>query len=123
MATSDTIIARRFVQLALALDRHIPGYLDAYFGPPAWKEQSLAHGPHSIDELAREAAELAIAVEQEPAFDDQRRDYVRRHVTAMQTSLRLLQGEPLSLAEEVTSLYDITPTWIDEREFDEIIGS
>ena len=37
----------------------------------------------------------------------------------MQTSLRLLQGEQLPLTEEVTLLYDITPTWVDEREFDE----
>ena len=38
-------ISQRFVRLALALDRHIPGYIDAYFGPPEWKEQSIAHGP------------------------------------------------------------------------------
>jgi hypothetical protein len=113
-------IPQRCIQLALALDRHIPGYIDAYFGPPEWKEQNLAHGPRPIDELVREAAELAAAIKQEPAFEDQRRDYLSRHVTAMQTSLRLLQGEPLPLAEEVTLLYDITPTWIDEREFEEV---
>ena len=76
-------IPQRFVELALALDLHIPGYIDAYFGPPEWKEQSLAGGPRPIDDLAREAAELAAAIEQEPTFDDQRRDYLSRHVTAM----------------------------------------
>jgi hypothetical protein len=88
MTSTDRTIAQHFVQLALALDRHIPGYVDTYFGPPEWKEQSLANGPRPIDELAQEARNLAAAIEQEPAFDDQRRDYLSRHVTAMQTSLR-----------------------------------
>ena len=44
--------SQRFVQLALALDRHIPGYVDAYFGPPEWKEQSIARGPRPITELS-----------------------------------------------------------------------
>lgn len=112
-------IPQRFVQLALALDRHVPGYVDAYFGPSEWQEQSSAHDPRPIAELVQAAADLAIAIEHETTFTDQRRDYLSRHVTAMQTSLRLLQGEQLPLTEEVTQLYDITPTWIDEREFEE----
>jgi hypothetical protein len=112
-------IPQRFVQLALALDLHIPGYVDAYFGPLEWKEQSTVHGPRPIIELVQEAVELASAIEHETTFDDQRRDYLSRHVTAMQTSLRLLQGEQLPLAEEVTLLYDITPVWVDEHEFEE----
>ena len=120
MTTDSVAIAQRFVQLALALDRHIPGYIDAYFGPPEWKEHSLAAGPQPIADLTREAAALAIDTAQATELDEQRRDYLSRHVTAMQTSLRLLQGEQMPLAEEVTLLYDITPHWIDEREFDEV---
>lgn len=119
MTSPDTSIPQRFVQLSLALDRHMPGYVDAYFGPPEWKAQSISGGPRPLDELAQEAASLAAAVEQDKTLDGQRRDYLSRHVTAMQTSLRLLLGEPLPLAEEVTLLYDITPAWIDEREFEE----
>jgi hypothetical protein len=120
MTSSEKPIPQRFVQLALALDQHTPGYIDAYFGPPEWKVQSSADGLRSIDELMKEAADLAAAIEQEAAFDDQRRDYLSRHVTAMQTSLRLLQGEVLPLAEEAMLLYDIVPDWINEREFDEV---
>jgi hypothetical protein len=105
--------------LALELDLHIPGYVDAYFGPPEWKEQSIANGSRPLEELAKEAADLAATVEQDTTLDGQRRDYLSRHVTAMQTSLRLALGEPLPLAEEATLLYDITPTWVDEREFEE----
>ncbi len=119
MTLSAESIPQKFVELALALDRHMPGYIDAYFGPPAWKAASLAGEPKPIEDLARAANELAIAVEQDHSFDAQRRDYVSRHITAMQTSLRLLQGERLSLTEEATLLYDIVPVWIDEREFEE----
>jgi hypothetical protein len=119
MSSPATSLPQRFVQLALALDRHVPGYVDAYFGPPEWKEQSLAGDARPLEKLAKEAADLASAVAQDTTFDDQRHDYVSRHITAMQTSLRLLQGESLPLAEETTLLYDVTPAWIDEREFEE----
>jgi hypothetical protein len=120
MTVPDISIPRRFVQLALALDRHLPGYIDAYFGPPEWKERSNANGLRPLEELADEAADLAAAVAHDATLDDQRRDYVGRHVTAMQTSLRLLLGEQLPLAAEATLLYDITPAWVDEHEFEEI---
>jgi hypothetical protein len=95
MTLSDESIPQRFVQLALELDKHLPGNVDAYFGPPEWKAASAARGPQPIEELARQAARLAADIDQECSLDDQRRDYLARHVTAMQTSLRLLQGETL----------------------------
>jgi hypothetical protein len=119
MPLSDESIPQRFVQLALELDKHLPGNVDAYFGPPEWKAASAARGPQPIEELARQAARLAADIVQESNFDDQRRDYLARHVTAMQTSLRLLQGETLPLAEEAMLLFDVTPAWIDEREFED----
>jgi len=41
-------IARSFVQLALAIDRHRPGYVDAYYGPPAWRARAAADGPRPL---------------------------------------------------------------------------
>jgi hypothetical protein len=119
MTLSDVSIPQRFVQLALELDKHLPGNVDAYFGPPEWKAASAERGPQPIEELARQAARLAVDIDQESDLDDQRRDYLARHVTAMQTSLRLLQGENLPLAEEAMLLFDITPDWVDEGEFEE----
>ena len=119
MTTAVESVSQRFVQLALELDLHSPGYLDAYFGPAEWKATCAANGPQALDNLARRAEMLATDIARDGSLDDQRRDYVARHVTAMQTSLRLLQGEVLPLAEEATLLYDITPAWIDEQEFEE----
>ena len=51
-------------------------------------------------------------------MDAQRRDFLARHIRAMRTSLGLLAGEKLSLIEEVELLYDISPSWIDEKVFE-----
>ena len=32
-------IVQEYVQLALAIDVHEPGYVDAYFGPAEWRQQ------------------------------------------------------------------------------------
>jgi hypothetical protein len=80
---------------------------------------STARGPQPIDDLARQAEALAADIAQDRSLDDQRRDYLARHVTAMQTSLRLLHGEVMPLAEETSLLYDVTPQWVDEREFED----
>ena len=119
MTPDNMTIPRRFVETSLALDQHIPGYVDSYFGPPEWKEASIARGPQPLDDLARQVEALGADIAQASDLADQRRDYLARHVTAMQTSLRLLRGEVMPLAEEVTLIYDVTPQWVDEREFEE----
>ncbi len=119
MSTPVDLIAQHFVQLALAIDLHQPGYVDAYFGPAEWQEQVKTQGLRPVTELEKEAEALAAAIAQDAGMDAQRRDYLSRHVTAMQTSLRLLRGERLPLAEEVSLLYDIVPTWTAESEFAE----
>jgi hypothetical protein len=52
-------------------------------------------------------------------MDAQRRDYLARHLTAMQMLLRLLSGEKLSITEEAEALYDIRPEWKDESDLEE----
>jgi hypothetical protein len=117
--TSSSSLAEKYVHLALAIDQHKAGYIDSYFGAPEWKEQAIAQGKRSLDELVAEAAALATSLVENGHLDPQRKDFLTRQVTAMQTSLRLLKGEKLSLVEETQGLYDITPTWTEETVFDE----
>jgi hypothetical protein len=119
MTISARPIAQDYVQLALAIGQHIPGYVDAYYGPPEWADQVKAKGLRPADELAREASNLAAALADDTQMHSQRHDFLTRQVRAMQTSLRILQGEQLTLAEEVKALYDITPEWVDEAIFQE----
>lgn len=119
MTVSSDAIARVYVQLALAIEQYIPGYVDAYYGPPEWREEAEADGLRPVDELAREASDLAAAIADDTEMDSQRRDFLARQVRAVQTSLNILQGEQLTLVEEVKALYDITPEWVDEAVFQE----
>lgn len=108
-----------FVHLVLAVDEHLPGYVDAFFGPADWQTESKAAGKRPLAELTEQAARLAQDIAQAADMDAQRRDFLSRQLTAMQMSLRLLAGDTVSLAEEVHALYDVQPTWKDEANFDE----
>jgi hypothetical protein len=119
MTPSADSTGQRYVQLALAIDQHIPGYIDAYFGPAEWKQTASSHGKLPLDELAGEVASLENEVSEIEHEDPQRADFLSRQLKAMGTSLRLLQGEKLSLAQEVDALYDISPTWVSEARFEE----
>lgn len=112
-------LAQDYVRLALAIDQHLPGYIDAYYGPADWREQARLEGRRPPDELARRASALEDALGAAAEMDPQRKDYLARQVRAMRTSLRLLAGETLALADEADLLYDIRPTWIDEARFEE----
>ncbi len=123
MTTDINPIARSYLQLALAIEQHIPGYVDAYFGPAHWKDEAEARGPRPLGELSREAQDLADAVAGAADMDAQRHDSLTRQVRAMQTSLRILQGEQMPLVEEVQALYDITPQWVNESTFEAAHGA
>jgi hypothetical protein len=114
--THDTI-GEAYVRLALALDQHSQGYVDAYFGPPHWQEQANADGPPPLPALAQQAASLADLIANATTLDAARQSFLARQVAAMQTSIRLLQGERMALADEVEALYDVRPHWIAEAYF------
>ncbi|NIN68687.1 MAG: hypothetical protein GTO63_29075, partial [Anaerolineae bacterium] len=71
-------------------------------------------GPRPLADLAQEAAELASAISEDAALDPQRRDYLSGEARAMQTGLRLLQGEQIDLVDEVKGLFDLTPEWVED---------
>lgn len=114
----DNPIARDYILLAFAMDRHIPGYIDAYFGPQEVKAEALARDKAPVAALADEAARLNQAMAGS-GFEPQRAEFLLAQVSAMQTTLRLLQGEHLPLAQEVELLYGLAPEWVDESRFEE----
>lgn len=116
MTTPSDNIAERYIKLGLALEAHLPGFVDAYYGPAAWRDEVVAASPQAVTVLAREAADLAVAISA-AEMDGQRRDFLTRQMRAIRTSLSALQGEVMSLAEETERLYDITPAWTDEAVF------
>ncbi|MEO5887817.1 MAG: hypothetical protein ABIQ77_09150 [Anaerolineales bacterium] len=119
MVKGDQQISEEFVKLALAINEHLPGYVDSYFGSYQWEQESKQAGKLPLPNLTEKADRLAEAISQADGMDTQRKDFLTSQVTAMQMSLRMLAGEKVSLAEEVHALYDVQPQWKDESNFEE----
>jgi hypothetical protein len=120
---SSNLISEAFIRLALAIDQHIPGYVDAYFGPEEWRKQAEATGPRPINELLQETEALAADLANDQGMDAQRKDYLSSEVTAMLTILRMQQGEVITFKQQVEGLFDIIPEWIDEAVFEKALHS
>jgi hypothetical protein len=117
MTTQDQQWSEEFFKVALAIEEHLPGYLDAYFGPEEWAQEAKQAGKLPLAELTSRTDRLAREVSEVNDWDAQRKDFLASQLRAMQMSLRLLTGEKVSLAEEVQALYDVQPEWKDESIF------
>jgi hypothetical protein len=102
-------IAERYVRVVLAVGQHDPGYVDAYYGDPAWKPSG---DPLPLDTLAREAGNLrgALAEAGPPAPGDElgvlRHHYLDRQLAAVEARIVMLDGRRLTFDEESLGLYD-----------------
>ncbi len=110
-------IGRNYLTLALNLDRHFEGFVDAYFGPPELKAQAALGEPRPLESLADDARQLLIAIEAGD-YDAQRKDFLVRQTRAMTAVIRSLSGDRLDFVEEVELYFDITPEMADEALFE-----
>ena len=111
--------ANVFVELALSIDQHFSGYVDAYYGSQEIPQTLERKGKIPLKELEGIASDLFNSITQDSSLSSGRKEYLIGEVGAMQTTLRILQGETLGIIEEVQSLYGLTPSWTDEAVFDE----
>jgi hypothetical protein len=115
-------IGRHYLALALHLDRHFEGFVDAYFGPAEIKEEVQAGEPRPLEALADDARLLQAAIET-AGYDAQRTDFLRRQARAMAAVARNLSGDRLPFMEEVELYFDIRPEMVDEAVFEEAHGA
>jgi hypothetical protein len=108
--------AEGYVRLALAVGRHDPNYVDAYYGPKAWKEDADRGDPVPIPELLGRARDLLARVR--AAAPSDRREFLEKQVVSLEGFLRRLSGERMTLTEEARLLYDIDPPVHPVEEFE-----
>jgi hypothetical protein len=99
--------AERYVRLALAVGRHDASYVDAYYGPEAWKTDAEDGEPVPLPELLRQARELRADLDDKPRSD--RRDFLIKQLRAAEGVVRRLSGESMTLSEETRLLFDVDP--------------
>jgi len=133
-------VVERYLALSLAMNRHVDGLVDAYYGPKSIADRVAAAPVLTPENLVAEARALLGAIDAgEPLGDpdaesdpgrnrvesapDAGRDATRRHFLRSQaigllTSARKIAGEPISYADEVESCYGVRPRRFAEEDFE-----
>ncbi|MDA8292444.1 MAG: DUF885 domain-containing protein [Actinomycetota bacterium] len=119
----------RYMVLGLAVGRHIPGFVDAYYGPEELALRASAGSPLAPEALVAEARSLLASIDAGEALGDPvartgesaeaeglsaadaatRRRWLRAQVVGVLTSARILAGEAIGYADEVESCYGVRP--------------
>ncbi|MEA2515911.1 MAG: hypothetical protein QOJ59_5400 [Thermomicrobiales bacterium] len=119
MALDD--LSREYLSLSFAIERLFPGFVDAYFGPPEFKDAANAEPDPDPAALLARAHELASVVAAADLLDS-RKDFLAAQVGAMVTICRKLTGEPIDYVHEVRTLFDVEPAFTPEAAFDVAIA-
>jgi len=119
-------IAESFVKLALAVGEHDPLYVDAYFGPEAWREQAMKE-KRPLEEIKNAAAPLIAELGRLDASREEeplriRRTFLIKQLESLVARVMMLEGTKLTFDEESNALYDAVAPRSDERRFREALG-
>ncbi len=104
-------VARDYVRLVLEIDAHEPGYVDAYFGPPEWREEART-SPRDQTALKGEAERLRdILVRFHSSDPDQaqRARVLSAGVTSARFRLDMIGGERIGFVDEAERLFALRP--------------
>lgn len=130
----DTLeaIARDYVQLVLELGERDEGFVDAYYGPPAWRTAAranrrtlpqLADGARRLEARLRAFRPRPLPVRPvPPSMEERRHRFLSAQLVAVSTRLRMLQGERLSFREEAIGLYGVDPQPRPLSDFDPVLA-
>ena len=117
-------LAERYLRLVLAVGQHDADFVDAYYGPEAWKPSATS--VPAPRELEAQAEALAAALEATPVPADPllrlRREYLMAQTRATRTRLAMLAGAKLTFDEESKALYDAVAPTRDEGYYDALLA-
>lgn len=113
-------ISRHYIELAFAIERHMEGYIDGYYGPAELKEQAAAQPDQSLDAIADGLGLLRAAL-QASDYPLRRKQYLGVQIRGMQTMVRKLAGDQINYRDEVRDYFDIEPTQTPDDVFAEAI--
>ena len=120
-------LAQSYVQTVLALGFHDPDYVDAYYGPPEWKDDVAKEKP-DLDIIRKRAAAIiaqlkTIASSRMDEMATLRHEYVLRQLQSLVGRVDILKGARMSFDEESRALYDAVAPTHTEDHFEEILKS
>jgi hypothetical protein len=102
-------LSEAYVRLALAWGEHDADYVDAYYGPPQWREEAKREAA-PVAQLRERAQTLAadLSNTEVPAdkVEAQRRVYLIKQLDAMRTRIEMLAGTKLPFDVESQRVFD-----------------
>jgi hypothetical protein len=111
-------VVERYIELGLALGRHVDGLVDAYFGPADIAARVAAAPLTAPARLAADARTLIADIEH-AELDANRRHWLAAQARGLRTTAGRLAGESIGYADEVESCYGVRPRWVEEDELAE----
>jgi hypothetical protein len=119
-------IAEAYVKLVLAVGQHDADYVDAYYGPPEWRNEAEAR-KRPLPEIRAEAEALIADLGAHPpaAGDEEivrlRHRYLHRQLQSMVARIDLVSGKKMPFDEESKALYDAVAPAYGAAHFQEIL--
>lgn len=113
-------VSEDYVALAFGLERHIPGTVDAYYGPEEVKAAVMTGPLPAPDALVRQAEHLLRGI---PAsgLSDGRQQYLTAQVRALHLAAQRLAGVAVDYLDEVRTFFDIEPVATPAAVFDDAV--
>lgn len=108
--TLDTL-ARDYVQLALEIDAHESGYVDAYFGPEEWRD-AARRNPRERTALKQDADRIKAALHAftiQSGESGQRARVLLANVSSARFRLDMIDGKRVPFADEAERLFALRP--------------
>ncbi len=105
------LLAERYVRLVLAIGEHDANMVDAYYGPPQWREDARAQ-KRTLEVLASDAGILADELAKVAAPDDLsalRRRALGEQLASIRARLETLRGTKMSFDDEARRIYGVAP--------------
>ena len=97
---------KAFLLLALRINKHIKGYVDFYFGPEKLRQIVDNEAVTSPSKLLTDSNNLFSKLDLQ-GYGIRRERYLEKLLTAMRTSIELLNGIEISIKDQFLKLYDV----------------
>jgi len=113
-------LARDYVRLALEIDAHESGYVDAYYGPDEWRE-AARRNPRERAELKVEAERIVAALRphaHDEGVQGQRARVMMANTSSARFRLDMIDGKRVPFVEEAEALFALRPILRPLSDFD-----
>ncbi|MBI2428444.1 MAG: hypothetical protein HYV29_06545 [Ignavibacteriales bacterium] len=120
-------LAEDYVRLVLDIGQLDPDYVDAYYGPKEWQEESakMKYQPTALRDRA-EAFLSRVKRIRVPSKDKKsslRKTYLAKQLTAAHARIEMLNGKKFTFDEEAKKLYDVIPPKYSESHFKKVLDA